>query len=268
MPRHTHTENDLLRLVEGDAPLFAVALHDGHILRAEIDRNMALPEEVRLREEDPFTGAWAEVAPTRLISHRSRFEVDLNRPRDHAIYVHPADAWGLQVWKSPLTSTAIDASLAEYDAFYATAYRTLSELERRYGRFVVLDIHSYNHQRNGPGGRYDSQEKHPDVNVGTGSMNRQRWAPVVDRAIRELTECDDLGRRLDVRENVKFLGGQFPRWVHETFPETGCAIAIEFKKFFMDEWSGQLYVHLHQGIRRLLAHLVEAMVDEVKQKPA
>ena len=42
-----------------------------------------------------------------------------------------------------------------------------------------------------------------------------------------------------MRENVAFQGkGEQTRFVHETFPETGCAIAIEFKKIFMDEWTG------------------------------
>ena len=31
---------------------------------------------------------------------------------------------------------------------------------------------------------------------------------------------DYFGRRLDVRENVKFFGGQLPRWIHENFPHT------------------------------------------------
>ena len=38
---------------------------------------------------------------------------------------------------------------------------------------------------------------------------------------------------------MRFRGGNFPRWVHETFPETGCALAVEMKKFFMDEWTGK-----------------------------
>ena len=44
---------------------------------------------------------------------------------------------------------------------------------------------------------------------------------------------------MDVRENVAFEGrGEQTRFIHEAFPETGCAIAVEFKKFFMDEWTG------------------------------
>ena len=45
---------------------------------------------------------------------------------------------------------------------------------------------------------------------------------------------------MDVRENIAFQGrGEQTRFVHTEFPETGCAIAVEFKKFFMDEWTGK-----------------------------
>jgi hypothetical protein len=48
------------------------------------------------------------------------------------------------------------------------------------------------------------------------------------------------GRRLDVRENVAFQGkGEQTRFIHERFAQNGCAIAVEFKKFFMDEWTGK-----------------------------
>ena len=46
------------------------------------------------------------------------------------------------------------------------------------------------------------------------------------------------GHRLDVRENVVFEGGYLSQWVHERYPEQGCALAVELKKVFMDEWTG------------------------------
>jgi len=43
-----------------------------------------------------------------------------------------------------------------------------------------------------------------------------------------------------VRENVAFEGrGEQTRFIHERFARTGCAIAVEFKKVFMDEWTGE-----------------------------
>jgi len=253
----------LWTLEEGGGPLFATALHDGHDVRPEVAERLALAEEVRLREEDPFTSAWTAIAGTCLIPRRSRFEVDLNRPRDKAVYVRPEDSWGLQVWKEEPPPDLVARSLEEHDAFYAEAKRVLTRIAAREGRFVVFDLHSYNHRRAGPGAMFDAQSKHPDVNLGTASMHRARWAPVVDRAIAELRSCEHLGRQLDVRENIKFMGGNFSRWVHATFPEQGCSLAIELKKFFMDEWSGQLYADLHRGILQVLHQVAAGVLEEL-----
>jgi hypothetical protein len=55
-------------LVEGrdDSPIAAAAIHDGHALRPGAALAMLLTSEERLREEDPFTGGWTSVAGTRL----------------------------------------------------------------------------------------------------------------------------------------------------------------------------------------------------------
>jgi len=104
---------------------------------------------------------------------------------------------------------------------------------------VVYDLHSYNHRRDGPNSEPAAVEGNPEVNIGTGTMDRELWGPLVERFIGDLRAFDFGGRRLDVRENVKFRGGQLSRWIHENFPGAGCSLAIEFKKFFMDEWSGK-----------------------------
>jgi len=92
----------------------------------------------------------------------------------------------------------------------------------------------------------------PEVNVVTGSLDRDRWGAVVDTFIHDLRTFDFLGRSLDVRENVKFLGRQLPRWTHENFPASACVLALEFKKFWMDEWSGELHQELFDAITRAL----------------
>ena len=94
-------------------------------------------------------------------------------------------------------------------------------------------------------------------------MDRDRWVPVVDRFITDLRQFDYRGRHLDVRENVKFRGGHFPRWIHQQFPDSGCALAIEFKKFFMDEWSGSLFPADHKAILEALRSTVPGVLEEV-----
>ena len=72
---------------------------------------MALSEEERLREEDPFTSHLTTIAETRLIVLHSRFEVDIHRSREKAVYIEPEDAWGLQVWKCKPSAEVIERSL-------------------------------------------------------------------------------------------------------------------------------------------------------------
>ena len=247
----------------GAGALVAVALHDGHAVRDEVTQLLALDEVSRLREEDPFTATWTAVAPTRVIGLRSRFEIDLNRPRPEAVYRTPEDAWGLQVWTQDLPEDVIARSLAEYDCFYTAMHEILGRIAERHRKFFVFDLHSYNHRRDGPNAAPANQAENPQVNVGTGTMDRSRWAPLVDRFITDLGAYDFPGGRLDVRENVKFVGRGFPRWVHQVFPDSGCALAIEFKKFFMDEWTGQADQTQVEAIGDALRSTVPGILEEL-----
>jgi hypothetical protein len=68
---------------------------------------------------------------------------------------------------------------------------------------------------------------------------------------------------LDVRENVRFRGGHFAEWVHERFPDSGCALAIEFKKTFMDEWTGEPDSERIGWLARALAATVPRVTSEL-----
>ena len=94
-------------------------------------------------------------------------------------------------------------------------------------------------------------------------MNDNGWRPLVERFMSDLGAYDFPGGGLDVRENVKFRGGYFPRWIHETFPDSACAIAIEFKKFFMDEWTGAPDLRAIDAIRDALQSTVPGVLDEL-----
>lgn len=253
------------RLVHGDGPLVATAIHHGHDVRPEIRQTLALPEDKRLNEEDPFTGPFTAVAPTRIIVERSRFEVDLNRPRENAVYRRPEDAWGLRVWRDELSDRVCERSLAIHDAFYEKLQEILEEKERRYGAFVVFDLHSYNHRRDGPEAPPQDPAANPEVNLGTGSMDRERWGALADRFMADLRAYDFGGRHLDVRENVRFRGAELCRFVHTNFPRSGCGLAIEFKKFFMDEWTGKTFPEAHARIPEALRATVSGILEELEK---
>jgi hypothetical protein len=262
--QHDKDETPLWRSKTGDEPLVATAVHDGNGLRDEVRDLMKLSDDERLREEDPHTGIWATVAETHIVATRSRFECDLNRPREKAIYVEPEDAWGLDIWKERPDEELIARSLEVYDAFYAELDCIYREKTEQFGTFLVLDLHSYNHQRGGPGAGYDDPLGHPDINIGTGSMDRARWAPIVDAFVDGLRSFDFGGGQLDIRENIKFQGGHHPRWGHAHYPESVCVIAVEFKKFFMDEWSGDLDNEQHDLATDALRSAIDAVMPVVR----
>jgi hypothetical protein len=250
----------------GRSPVIATAIHDGHVLRPEVGSSMGLADAARLREEDPFTEFVTRDVASRIIVHRSRFEVDLNRPRDGAVYIDPEQAWGLDVWKRPPDPDLVAASLAIHDAYYDALEVELQRLERDHGRFVLLDMHSYNHRRDGAAEPPTDPERAPEINIGTHSMDRKRWAHVVDPFIERMRAFDFRGRHLDVRENVAFEGrGEQTRFVHEHFPETGCAIAIEFKKIFMDEWTGEPDRKTLEALRAMIRSTLPLLEDVLRQ---
>ena len=253
--------DDDWELHEGGGPLIATAIHAGHSLSPEFAGVIALSDDDRLREEDPFTDSWTVLAPTRIVVHRSRFEVDLNRPRHESVYEE--QAWGLDLWRSDLDETLVAASHRRHAAFYEMLQRVLTAAEREHGRFVVYDLHSYNHRRGGPDAPPEEQAGNPQINLGTGSMNRDLWAPVVERFMADLRQHELDGKPLDVRENVRFKGGYLSRWIHENFPTSGCALAIEVKKTFMDEHTGELDTARHEQIGRALAATVPGVTGEL-----
>jgi N-formylglutamate amidohydrolase len=252
------------QIEKGEGPVVATALHDGHQVRDEVRRHLALSEADQLREEDPFTGRWTSVAPTRILGLRSRFEVDLNRPRETAVYRTPEDSWGLTVWKGEVPDDLIARSLENYDAFYAALEELYRSMELKHNRFLVLDLHSYNYRREGPDGPEADPELNPQVNIGTGTMtDRTRWAGLIDRFTEDVAAYDFPGGRLDVRENIRFRGGACAAWTHRNFPRSACVLSIEVKKFFMDEWTGEaddrMLVEIGNALRAAMPGAVEEL---------
>jgi N-formylglutamate amidohydrolase len=244
-----------------DARVVAAAIHAGHDLRPEVADLLALDEATRLREEDPYTDRIAACCGSSVVAHRSRFEVDLNRERHEAVYRTAEESWGLQVWRDEPPARLVERSLRIYDRFYEELGDRLDRLAAT-GPFVILDVHTYNHRRGGPTAACAPQEGNPDVNLGTGSMP-ETWRGVADAFMAALSQSVVQGRGIDVRENVRFVGRGFPLWIHRRYRGRGCALALEFKKTFMDEWTGQVdddhLAELTEAVRQAVPSVQHAL---------
>ncbi len=226
-------------MFEYDSPIICTAIHNGHFISKNIKENLAVTEDIQKRGEDSYTEFFTEICKNRIIGRTSRFEVDINRTPEKTVYLKPEDAWNLKVRKQPPTKEEIEQSLQKYYRFYSEAEIHFNKMKAKFGKFFVYDIHSYNHRRNGPNSSPADPDKNPEIILGTNNMP-EKWLPLVHDVQKNLRKFDYFGRQLDVRINIKFPGGNFSRWIHRNFPKSACCIAIEFKKIFMDEWTGDL----------------------------
>lgn len=244
-------------------PVVATSVHAGHELRPDIAAAMVLDETERFREEDPHTDRIASVVPDRVVTTRSRFEADLNRPRREAVYRRPEDCWGLEVWRDGVLSDELfEGSLETYDAFYDALAPRLDALAER-GPFVLLDVHSYNHRRDGADAPPAPSSDNPEVNVGTGSLDHDLFGPLVERFMGDLRDASLGCGPLDARENVAFEGRNLAWWVHDRYPRVGCVLALEFKKTFMDEWSGEVDEERLRNAQEGLAAALPGLHEEL-----
>lgn len=220
----------------GNGPLIVAAIHNGNYIREELRPFLALTDQERLYEEDPFTGFFADIAETSIIGLHSRFEIDLNRTKNKAIYFEPEQAWGLTVWEKIPPQKLLRQSYRYYDDFYRQTEALINNKIMKYGFAIIYDIHSYNHKRNG---EIAPASANPDINIGTNGL-RKIWEPVVGQFIEHLQTCELNGKPLDVRKNIRFKGGHFTAWINKNFDNKACSLAIEVKKIFMDEHTNEL----------------------------
>ncbi len=250
-------------------PIIATAIHNGHELRQGLETKCNLSPEERLREEDPYTANIAREFGNHIVVNRSRFEVDLNRSPEKAVYTTPEDAWGLQVWKEPLSEKEVKESLKMYHQFYNEVEEKISTIIDAHGYAIVYDVHSYNHRRKGPDSPAANQKDNPDVDLLTANIDMDVWRPVLNKLKKSLQDYPFPGGRLDVREEIRFKGEKsyFMQWILNRFGSKVFVPSIEFKKFYMDEWTGKVYrdklVHLQEALKHSMPLVLhEARVNQ------
>jgi len=213
---------EFFRVNKKNGNIFVVSLHSGHDLRDEVVKAIKLREDERMREEDPYTDKLAgAIRGTQIVVNTSRFEVDLNRPKENCVYSTPDGAWGLNVWNGNLTGEIIEGSAKKHDEFYKYLKKLFSDIK---GDFIVWDIHSYNLLRRDIRG---SDEENPEINLGTVN-NDIKWRDVEDLFVEKMRI-----KGYDVRKNVKFGGGYLSKWIRQNYRDRACCLAVDLEKIYL-----------------------------------
>mgnify|MGYP003632947137 FL=1 len=222
------------------------AVHDGHQFRQELWENCLHTEYERWYEEDPCTRQMVQSMPMVIAGCDSRFEYDLNRAPDTAIYV---DAWGKKLWRSPLDQKFKDKSLAKHSAFYEVVHALVEKMEALFGAAIVYDMHSYNWKR------WDRPV--PVVNLGTSNIDNDRFSAFAKAWANQLGTIklpNDIITTTGI--NDTFQGnGYFLKYITANFDET-LVLATEFSKVYCDEYEYIIFPEVVSAIEDQLKTLL------------
>ena len=228
-------------------PYACGAVHDGHQFRKELWENCIHTEYERWFEEDPCTKEFVKIHPIIIAGCDSRFEYDLNRDPDNAVF---DEAWGKQLWKEPLSSSEKKQSLEKHTAFYSVVYALISKLEEKFGTIVVYDMHSYNWRR------WDREV--PVVNLGTSNIDNDRFGDLVENWRQSLSELQ-LPHHIKATSKINdtfFGNGYFLKFISQNFKNT-LVLATEFKKIYCDELREVIYPEVVSAIEQQLQQKVK-----------
>ncbi|RMG79021.1 MAG: flavohemoglobin expression-modulating QEGLA motif protein [Bacteroidetes bacterium] len=227
--------------IEHYVPYVCAAIHAGHQLRDDLKQNCVLSDYERWYEEDPQTETFIASLPIVIYGKDSRYEYDLNRRPESAVY---DTAWGKQVWKKPLTPEQKQKSLAKHSAFYKVIDVLLTVLENQYQSCVVYDIHSYNYKR--------IKAPTPVFNIGSERINKRKFGHQIKHWARELSKIQIPGVQNTVEINGPFKGrGYLLEFVNQTHPNS-LTLATEVKKIYCDEETGEYYPEVIHAISEQL----------------
>ncbi|MBF0196250.1 MAG: flavohemoglobin expression-modulating QEGLA motif protein [Planctomycetes bacterium] len=227
-------------------PSISTAIHNGHNVSPNLEAKFNIDANGRLYEEDPFTGELISSQAIRLVALNSRYEYDLNRSPKDAIYDM---AWGKKVWANELTNKERQNALNKHRTFYQVLHSLVAKCEQLFGSVVLYDIHSYNSQR--------ILKDTPDINIGTFYCKQKKWQKDIQNLQNHLSEIVIDQRDLINKKNTVFYGkGYLARYISEHFDKT-LVLPLEFKKFFMDEESGQLYPLVLSSLKEQLKSCFE-----------
>lgn len=228
--------------IDDYVPYACAAIHNGHQFRKELWEQCLHTEYDRWYEEDPETKTFVKSHPILISGMDSRFEYDLNRAPENAVY---EEAWGKQLWKEPLSEDQKNKSLEKHYNFYKVVYALIITLELKFGCCVVYDMHSYNWQR------WDKEV--PTWNLGTSNVDSERYANAIEAWREQLSEMNlPNGIITTAKINDIFQGnGYFLKFITNTFKNT-LVLATEVAKIYCDETRQVLFPEVISGIEKEL----------------
>lgn len=237
-------------IVVQPGPVMVTAIHAGHTIRPSLRPWLEIDAEDRLREEDPLTDYFLPAGDTILRANRSRFEFDLNRPAETAVTTDPEDTWGLKIWDPAVPEAQTKHSLELHRRFYDWVADRVETMIAEHGSILVIDIHSYNHRRDGPAEAPADAAENPDIDLGATTLDKGIYGGLLEEIAEGLRSCKVNGRVPDVRTNVRWKdGGHFPEWLHAEYGQAVCVLTLEYKKIFMDEWGRTADIIALQNLR-------------------
>lgn len=217
--------------IDSYVPYVCAAVHNGHQFRKELWSHCTHTEYERWYEEDPETAVMVQTQPIVIYGLDSRFEYDLNRAPENAIY---DDAWGKPLWKEPLSETMKQKSLEKHSNFYKVVHALIQTLETKFNDCVVYDLHSFNWQR------WD--RKVPTWNLGTANVDTEKYGSIIEDWRQQLSEIKmphDIESISKI--NDTFQGnGYFLKFITENFKNT-LVLATEVAKIYGDETRQMIY---------------------------
>ena len=233
--------------IDSYQPYVCGAVHDGHQFRKELWDNCLHTEYERWFEEDPSTKAMIHSLPIVIAGCDSRFEYDLNRAPENAVF---DDAWGKKLWKKPLPNSQKEKSLQKHANFYKVVHALINKLESKFETIVVYDIHSYNWRR------WDREV--PVINLGTTNIDNERFGEFVEHWRNTLSELKlpHVAETTSKINDTFFGNGYFLKYITKNFKNT-LVLATEFKKIYCDELNQIIFPEVVAAIEEQLQHKIK-----------
>ncbi len=236
-------------------PYICAAVHNGHQFRKSLWTNYLHLEYDRWYEEDPCTKEMIQSHPIVIAGRDSRFEYDLNRDPKNAIY---DDAWGKILWAEPMSPQDRKLGLAKHHAFYKVTDCLVQQLEKKYNKAIIFDMHSFNWKR------WDRRV--PTWNLGTSNINNERFGSIAESWSKKLAKINlPNGLESTSKINDTFQGnGYFLKHITEKFNNT-LVLATEIAKIYCDEETGIVYPEVVCSVEYHLKELIPMQVEEFIQ---